>query len=151
MRRSMSASTLEIVILCMTMSMMRRSSVCHFWRADLEKLLALPAAAMLPRPAGLRCSFFRLLEGDEERKRGLENRGEEGGFIKMWMIQQKRESKAVTRSKWGNTLTELMWFIWSDWRVMHNQPILYMLIWIKHYCIMSFQPVVVSEPKVSGF
>lgn len=63
MRRSMSASTLEMVILCMTMSMIRRSRVCHFWRADLEKL-GLLAAAVLPSPAGLSCSFFLLLRGE---------------------------------------------------------------------------------------
>lgn len=58
----MSASTFAMVILCMTMSIMRRSSACHFWRADLETLLAFPAAATLPRPAGLRWNFFLLLK-----------------------------------------------------------------------------------------
>lgn len=66
MRRSMSASTLDMVILCMTMSMTRRSRVCHFCRADLEKLLVLAATPVVPRPAGLRCSFFLLLGRGEE-------------------------------------------------------------------------------------
>lgn len=65
--RSISASTLDIVILCMTMSIMRFSSFCHFCRADLETLLALPAPAMLPKPVGLCCNFFLLLERDKTK------------------------------------------------------------------------------------
>ena len=37
MSLSMSASTLAMVILCITMSRTRRSRVCHFCRAEREK------------------------------------------------------------------------------------------------------------------
>lgn len=42
MSRSMSASRLTMVILCMTMSMMRRSSDCHLSLAALLKLWLAP-------------------------------------------------------------------------------------------------------------
>lgn len=49
----MSASTLEMVILCITMSITLLSSACHFCRAVFEKLLLTPFL----------CNFFLPLRG----------------------------------------------------------------------------------------
>lgn len=75
----MSASTLEMVILCITISRMRRSKVCHFCRADLEKLLVRLAAPLFPRPPGFRCSFLRPLRGEGETNPGIRDGG--GGLL----------------------------------------------------------------------
>ncbi len=111
-RRSMSASTLEIVILCMTMSIMRRSRACHFWRADLEKLLALPAAPALARPAGLRCNFFLLLGGDRGR---LEETRDIKDVTDATEVKRRKGKSYESDKVKRDTLGKLLW-------TNHHQP-----------------------------